>query len=153
MEGRIACIRAALCASAALLPTCAVAEPPDSWQLSDSWRFGATLYAYLPTVGLKATLPNGATSDVSIDINKIIDHLKMGFFGAAEAQKGRWGAFTDVLYMDVGAAPSKTRNFTLGNGALLRTINSNSRPRSRMKMMKVNSATPNRACEVTSFRM
>ena len=42
----------------------------------------------------------------------------MGFFGAAEAQKGRWGAFTDVLYMNVGAAPSKTRDFSLGGGPL-----------------------------------
>ena len=123
MERRIANIGAALCASAALLPTCAVAESPDSWQLSDSWRFGATFYAYLPTVGLKATLPNGATSDVSIGINTIIDHLKMGFFGAAEAQKGRWGAFTDVLYMDVGAARSKTRSFQFGQGPLPADVN------------------------------
>jgi len=42
---------------------------------------------------------------------------------------------------------------TLGRGALLRTINSNSRPRSRIKMMKVNSATPSRAWEATSFKM
>ena len=42
---------------------------------------------------------------------------------------------------------------TLGSGALLRTINSSRRPKSRMKMMKVNSATPSRACELTSFRM
>jgi hypothetical protein len=42
----------------------------------------------------------------------------MAFFGAAEAQKGRWGAFTDVLYMDVGAAPSKTRDFRLGPAPL-----------------------------------
>ena len=105
-------------ASAALLPVAAGAQTQDSWQLSDSWRFGATLYGYLPTVGLKTSLPNGETANVSVDINTILDHLKMGFFGAAEAQKGRWGAFTDVLYMDVGAAPSKTRSFQLGNGPL-----------------------------------
>jgi hypothetical protein len=105
---------AALCASGALLPTCAVAQKTDPWQLSDDWRFGATLYAYLPTIGVKTTLPNGATSDVSVDIDKILNHLKMGFFGAAEAQKGRWGGFTDLLYMNIGAAPSKTRSFDLG---------------------------------------
>ena len=42
---------------------------------------------------------------------------------------------------------------TLGRGALLRTISSSRRPRSRMKMMKVNSATPIRACDPISFRM
>ena len=39
----------------------------------------------------------------------------MGFMGAAEAQKGRWGAFTDILYMDVGAAAAKTHEFHLGS--------------------------------------
>ena len=123
MKRRIALTGVALCVSAALLPARAVAEPPDSWQLSDSWRFGVVLYGYLPTVGVKMTLPNGASSDVSVGIEKIIDHLKMGFFGAAEAQKGRWGAFTDVLYMNVGATPTSTRNFTLGSGPLPADVN------------------------------
>ena len=118
MKRRTAFTGMALCASVALLPARAVAQTADTWQLSDSWRFGVSLYGYLPTVGVKAMLPNGATSEVSVDIKTILDHLKMGFFGAAEAQKGRWGAFTDVLYMDVGAAPSKTRSFQLGQGPL-----------------------------------
>jgi hypothetical protein len=108
-----------LCVSAALSSASALAQTPnDYWQLSDSWRFGATVYGYLPDVGVKATLPNGESTNVTVGIDKILDHLKMAFFGAFEAQKGRWGAFTDVIYMDVGAAPSKTRNFSLGEGPL-----------------------------------
>lgn len=87
----------------------------DSWQLSDSWRFGATIYGYLPTISAKTQLPSGTTTDSSIDIGKTLSHLKMGFMGAAEAQKGRWGAFTDILYMDVGAAAAKTHEFHLGS--------------------------------------
>ena len=109
---------AALGAFAALMPAGAIAQTPDSWQLSDSWRFGATLYGYFPTIGVKATLPSGVSTDLSVDIGTTLDHLKMGFFGAFDAQKGRWGAFTDVLYMDVGAAPSTTRSFRLGGGPL-----------------------------------
>ena len=123
MKRLIAIGGAALCASVALLPTGAGAQTPDPWQLSDSWRFGATLYGYLPTIGLNTTLPSGVSSDVSVSPNKILDHLKMGFFGAAEVQKGRWGAFTDVLYMDVGAAPSKTRTFRLAGGPLPAEVN------------------------------
>jgi len=102
----------------AISPARADAQAVDSWQLSDSWRFGASIYGYLPTIGVKTQLPNGVTSDVSVPIDQTLNHLKMGFFGAAEAQKGRWGAFTDVLYLNVGAAPSKTHDFNLGNGSL-----------------------------------
>ncbi|MEO8740196.1 MAG: hypothetical protein ABI537_10915 [Casimicrobiaceae bacterium] len=109
---------ATLGACMAISPARALAQAVDSWQLSDSWRFGATLYGYLPTIGVKTLLPNGVTSDISIPIDETLNHLKMGFFGAAEAQKGRWGAFTDILYLNVGASPSKTHDFNLGNGAL-----------------------------------
>ena len=34
--------------------------------------------------------------------------------GALEVQKGRWGAFTDVIYLDVGNGRARTRDFTLG---------------------------------------
>jgi hypothetical protein len=91
---------------------------PDYWQLSESWRFGAGINGYLPDVGLKVKLPNGVQSDVNIGIGTILDHMKMAFAGAAEAQKGRWGAFTDVLYMDLGGASSTTRHFTLGSESL-----------------------------------
>lgn len=118
MKKAIAIVVASICTPAALLPMCVDAQTPDSWQLSDSWRFNATLYGYLPTIGVKATLPSGVSTDVSVSPSKIIDHLTMGFFGAFEAQKGRWGMFTDVLYMNVGNAPSKTLGFTSGGGPL-----------------------------------
>ena len=114
MKRKIAIVAAVLCASGVVLPTHAVAQKMDPWQLSDDWHFAATLYGYLPTIGVKTLLPNGATTDVSVPIDKTLSHLKMVFSGAAEAQKGRWGAFTDVLYMNVGAAPSKTHSFQLG---------------------------------------
>ena len=31
----------------------------------------------------------------------------MTFMGSLEAQKGRWGGFTDFIYMDVGDANAK----------------------------------------------
>ena len=105
-------------AALATAPARVDAQAVDPWQLSDSWRFAASAYGYLPTTGVKTQLQNGVTSDVSVDIKQTLDHLKMGFFGAAEAQKGRWGAFTDVLYLNVGAAPTKVHDFTLGNGTL-----------------------------------
>jgi hypothetical protein len=109
-----AIVAALLFLSGAALPIQAFAQKTDPWALSDDWSFAATIYGYLPTIGVKTMLPNGTISDVSIPIDKTLSHLKMGFMGAAEAQKGRWGAFTDVLYLNVGAAPSKTHSFQLG---------------------------------------
>jgi len=109
MKRCIATTAAALGASAVLLPAIAMA------QISDSWQFQGTIYGYLPTMGIKTNLPNGATSDISISPKSIIDHLKFTFMGALEAQKGRWGAFTDIIYMDIGNANVATRDFTLGN--------------------------------------
>jgi hypothetical protein len=108
----------ALCASAAAAPGHAVAGTPDDWQLSDSWRFGAGINGFLPDVGIKTTLPDGTGSDVNLGIKTILDHLKMAFAGVVEAQKGRWGGFTDVLYIDLGAAPSSTHDFSLRPGPL-----------------------------------
>jgi hypothetical protein len=119
MKRMLVATAAALCASAALVPVHAVAQTPDDWQLSDSWRFGAAVYAWLPNVRLKATLPpTGPITDTRIEFNKVLEHLMMGFAGGLEAQKGRWGAFTDVMYMRLGDTPSKTRDFSLGTGPL-----------------------------------
>jgi len=118
MKPRLVNVAAALCASAAVAPVHAAAQTPDYWQLSDSWQFGAAINGFLPDVGLKTTLPDGTSTDVSIDISTILHSMNMAFSGAAEAHKGRWGAFTDVLYMDLGGASSKTRNFALGSESL-----------------------------------
>jgi hypothetical protein len=105
---------AAIGASAVLLPASSRAQSAIG-PISDTWQFEGSIYGYLPTMTMKTNLPNGATSDVKFDARTILDHLKMTFMGALEAQKGRWGAFTDVIYMDVGAGETKTRDFTLGD--------------------------------------
>ncbi|MEO8305323.1 MAG: hypothetical protein ABI724_14480 [Betaproteobacteria bacterium] len=100
---------AAFGAMASILPSSAAA------QISDSWQFEGSIYGYLPTITTKSNLPNGATSELKFDARTILEHLKMTFMGSLEAQKGRWGVFTDVIYMDVGAGAAKTRDFTLGD--------------------------------------
>ena len=38
----------------------------------------------------------------------------MGFLGAFEAQKGSWGAFTDVMYLNVGGLNSQSHIRSVG---------------------------------------
>jgi hypothetical protein len=88
----------------------------SSWaQDSDEWRFQATVYAYLPSVDGETTFPgSGGSSGASIDASKIIDNLNFVFMGSFEADKGLWGMFTDVVYLDIGDSESPSRDISIG---------------------------------------
>ena len=103
-----------------LLTGAAAAQAP-----ADDWQFRAMIYGYLPTIRGSTTFPAGTGSDISVDANQIISHLKFTFMGSLEAQKGRWGAFTDVLYLNVGASKSGTRDLTIGGVQLPAGITAN----------------------------
>ena len=96
---------AALVALAACAPMAAQAQ-----DMSDKWEYKAFIYGWLPDIGGKTTFPAGTGSSISVDASQIIDSLKFTFMGTFEAQKGRWGIFTDVVYMDVGGSKDKTRD-------------------------------------------
>ncbi|MEO8308693.1 MAG: hypothetical protein ABI616_11715 [Pseudomonadota bacterium] len=87
-----------------LLPTAVSAQTADEWQ------FQAAIYLYLLSVGVKNTFPEPG-GDVSIDI---LDSLKMTFMGNLEARKGRWGALTDFIYLDLGNTITEKRDNTIG---------------------------------------
>ena len=127
MSRRITITAAALCAFAALLPSWAVAQTTDPWKLSDSWTFAAILYGYLPSIGGKTTFPGGEGTDIHINANDIIGNLNGAFMGSLEGQKGAWGAFTDILYMNVSGTKSQDRNFTLGGMDLPAGVNSDTK--------------------------
>jgi len=81
--------------------------------LSDEWRFRAMVYLWGATIKGTATFPGGNTANIDMPFHTLLDHLKMAGMGTLEAQKGPWGAFTDVIYMNLGAANSRTRDGTI----------------------------------------
>lgn len=106
-------IAAGLCACSGLLSAEAIAQTPGPWK----WQ--GAIYVYLPTIGGKTTFPQtGAGSDVSVDADKILGSLNGVFMGALEANNGRWGAFTDLIYMDVGDSKSGSRDLLVGRQEL-----------------------------------
>lgn len=113
MKKNLALATAALCAATSLLPLGASA------QMSDKWEFQGTLYGWFPTIGGSTVFPekNGGSS-VTMDADAILSDLKFVFMGALEARKGRWGAFTDVVYMDLGDTKSGTRELSIDGGSL-----------------------------------
>jgi len=92
-----------------IAPSCVLAQGA-----SDEWKFSATVYGWFPDIGGHTDFPVGAGGTIDVDISTILDHLKMTAQGSFEVHKGSWGAFTDIVYLDVGEAKSQTRNFEIG---------------------------------------
>jgi len=93
---------------AATLPALSAAQ-----SLSDEWKFRAVVYMWMPKITGSATFPGGNTAAFSMSFSDILDHLKMTGMGTLEAQNGRWGAFTDIVYMNVGGTSTRTRDGTI----------------------------------------
>lgn len=100
---------AGLCATAVLLPAIANAQDAEPWQ------FTGSLNLYLPTLSGSTVFPPPAgSSSASVDISKILENLKFTFMGSLDARKGPWGAFTDLVYIDLGTGKTGTRALSLG---------------------------------------
>ncbi len=106
-------VAAASCAAAMLSPSGALAQATSDWQM------GLTIYGWFPSVRASTTFspPSGSSggSDISVDAADILENLKFVFMGSFEARNGRWGGFTDLVYMKLGDSKSQTRDFLLGS--------------------------------------
>jgi len=103
-----------LAAVAALVPALSAAQASPSPE-PGAWQFGASLYGYLPSLSGKSSAPaDSGGTPIEIDADKLVDNLKFTFMGALEAHNGRWGLFTDVLYLNLGGDKHQTRDFTIG---------------------------------------
>jgi hypothetical protein len=89
---------------------------------SSGWQFAATVYAWLPDIGGNTELPLGGGSTINVDVSTILDHLKMTGQGSFEVLKGRRGAITDIVYLDVGDSNSRTQNVSIGGVTLPATV-------------------------------
>ncbi len=86
---------------------------PD-WQ-GTGWKVGATLYVYGPSIDGSWAFPKRSGSgEVIVDAGNVFDSLNGAFMGALDLHNGRWGLFTDYLYLDVSGSRSGTRDFSIG---------------------------------------
>jgi hypothetical protein len=106
--------------AAALVPAAAVAQ-----ELSDDWQFRGSIYFWTPKVSGTANLPRNNTVDFDLPFHKIWDSLKMAGMGNIEAQKGRWGGFADLIYLNLGAAAATSRNHAIDGVPVPATVDLN----------------------------
>jgi hypothetical protein len=99
------------------------ASPVFAQDGSDDWQFAATIYGWFPDIGGETNLPVDDTT-IGVDIGTILDHLKMTAQGSFEVRKGRWGAYTDIVYLDVGETKNNARDVEIGGIPLPGTVTS-----------------------------
>jgi hypothetical protein len=83
---------------------------------TDDWQFRVLGYAYVPDIGGTAFVPAGDAADIEIAANDLVDNTHAAGMAAFEAQKGRFGAFVDLIYMNAGDSIHDSP--TIGAGSL-----------------------------------
>ena len=102
-------------AAVSITPAPAAAAQSPALSPTGTWRFAATLYLYGPSIDAKFSLPRrSGDGNINVDTSDFFDSLNGAFMGAFEAHNGRWGFFTDYLYVDVSGSKSGTRDFSIG---------------------------------------
>ncbi|MGO4396590.1 hypothetical protein AB4Z46_35120 [Variovorax sp. M-6] len=103
----------------ALAPTPAAAQASQVDPAADNWRYGLSVYGYLPSLSGSTSAPAGAGgASINVSADKIIDKLKFTFMGSLDAHNGKWGFFTDFIYLDLGGSKDRSRYFTIGDVGL-----------------------------------
>jgi len=112
---------AALLFGAAILATPARAQVPD-----DKWTFQAILYGFFPDIGGSTSFPDRTGgSGINVNSDQILSSLNFAFMGTFEARKGRWGLFTDFIYLDVSGDKNGSRDFTIGGRDVPSSLSAN----------------------------
>lgn len=97
-------------AACTLLPSMAQAQQADKWQYS------ASIYGWFPGISGESKYPvDGGGSSVNVSNDTLLDSVNGFFMGSLGAHNGRWGAFTDLVYFDLGGSKAGSRDFSIGN--------------------------------------
>jgi hypothetical protein len=81
---------------------------------TDSWQFAVTAYGYLPQISGTAYFPVPGAGSFDLNQSDLVNNLKMAFMGAFDMHHGRWGFFSDALYLDLGRRNTNVHDFTIG---------------------------------------
>ncbi len=108
----------------AILLSVALPLSAQAQMKADELEWGASIYGWFPSVSGQTAFPTGGTS-ISVDADKLLENLKFTFMGTLEVQKGPWGVWTDVIYMNLGNSKSATRDFILPQRAIPADVSAN----------------------------
>jgi hypothetical protein len=102
-------------AAGVLLPATVAGQTAQPGQEPGKWQFSASIYGWVPVIDGKINYPDDkGSTNLHVSMSDVLNHLKMTFQGNFDAHNGRWGMFTDVVYVDLGGAKSQTRDLPIG---------------------------------------
>jgi hypothetical protein len=90
-------------------------SPPDSTEVvkaSSQWRFSIRPYVFLSGLNGSVTV-DPLTFPINSSFSDLLDNLRFGGFLAFSAEKGRWGFYTDLAYIDLIGQSSSARDAEL----------------------------------------
>ena len=97
-----------------LTPALLAAQTPPSEPIPGAWRFGASLYGYVPSVsGTSSSPADSGGNRINVNLAELLD-LEFALMGSFDAHNGRWGVFTDFIYLNYGGSKQQSRDFTIG---------------------------------------
>lgn len=96
----------------------ALAFPQATLAADDSeWTFTVAPYAWFAGINGDVTV-KGRVVDVDTSFSDLFDSLDFGFLGYLEAQRGRWGVFADLNYLDFSTDREATKSGAAINAEL-----------------------------------
>lgn len=85
----------------------------------DDGQWRASVYGWLPDLEARTAFPSGAGGPtLNVDAATLVDNLDFTFQAGLQYRRGKWGGFTDLIYLDEGAAKTGVRDISLGRADL-----------------------------------
>lgn len=125
IRAHVPCVALLSAAAMFACPSAEIAAAGDG-----RWQFHVVPYLWFPALDSNSdgTLSGLSTAegttvgpvDLRADVtpDDYLSDLDMAFMGMAEARKGRWSIYTDLLYTSFGSADTKVRNVSGPDGLL-----------------------------------
>src|ERR1051326_8070423 len=97
----------------------------------EGWTFSVTPYLWLPNINgtLKYAIPpgGGARPEVDTGPNNYLENLSFALMLAGEARKGKWSAFTDLIYLDFDKEGSTVKAVNFGGDRISTSLNTSTK--------------------------
>ena len=88
-------------------------------RIAIGWQWRGSAYLWLSSIESVTRFPSGATGrPLRLTRAKSSNDSSSVSWVFSRATAGRWGVWSDVIYLDVGDTKTSTRNFTLNGGTL-----------------------------------
>ena len=115
----------------AVLAVLLVAAVQDGAYAEEGWTFSLTPYLWLPNINgtLKYAIPpgGGGRPEVETGPNDYLENLSLVLMLAGEARKGRWSAFTDLIYLDFDGEASAVKAVNFGGDRVSTSLNTSTK--------------------------